>query len=107
METYLDDNEKNAVVAFCQNEVMHRAVKKVLLHTIYRQGVIKPGEPLVEENFVFGLATAVLGGSPTNEQLGAEVSAALKGLTYLQDGFKKLKEVRVEVPKKPKVNPAL
>lgn len=104
---YLNEAEINAIVAFCTNKVQFDAVKKVVMHTITHQGVLKPGEAPEEANWVFGLTTTTIGGSPTNEQLGAELSAATKGLTYMQDGFRRLKDIRVEIPKKAKSNPAL
>lgn len=107
MENYLSDNERAAIISFCANEVMYNAVKKVVTHTITHQGVLVRDEKPIEENWVFGLTTAAMGGSPTNEQLGADLSAAVKGLAYMRDGFEKLKTIRVELPKGKKSNPAL
>lgn len=107
MEKELSDVERNAVVSFCQNVVMFNAVKKVVLHTIYNQGVLIEGAEPEQRNWVFGLAKTSIGGEPSDAQLGEELKACLRGLSYLEDGFKKLKEIKVEIPKKPKVNPAL
>lgn len=107
MENYLSDTERAAIISFCANDVMYNAVKKVILHTITHQGVLVPGEAPLSKNWVFGLTTAQMGGSPTNEQLGAELSAAVKGLAYMEDGFEKLRTIRVQIEKAPKEHPAL
>lgn len=107
MNNYLNDQEKNAVISFRSNQVMFDAVKKVLLHTITHQGTLKEGETPEPTNWVFGIGANTLGSTPTNEQLGEELKASLRGLSFLQDGFKKLGEVQVELPKKEKKNPAL
>ena len=107
MKDILNESESNAVVAFCANVVMYNAVKKVILHTITHQGTLTPGEPAEQKNWVFGIGAGLIGQAVTNEQLGEELKASLRGLGYLEDGFTKLKDVRVEIPKKIKTNPAL
>ena len=107
MYTYLSDSEKNAIISFCQNEMMYRAVKKVVLHTVTHQGTLKANEPVEQTNWVFGIGASSVGGTPSNEQLGEELKASLRGLSYLEDGFQKLHEIQVELPKKLKTNPAL
>jgi len=104
---FLSDAEKNAIISFCQNEVMYRAVKKVVLHTITHQGTLKPDEPAEQTNWVFGVGANTIGSTPSNEQLGEELKASLRGLSYLEDGFKKLHDIQVELPKKVKTNPAV
>ena len=105
--TYLSDTEKNSVISFCQNEVMYRAVKKVVLHTVTHQGTLQPNEPAEPSNWVFGIGANTMGSTPSNEQLGEELKASLRGLSYLEDGFKKLHEIQVPMAKKVKTNPAL
>jgi hypothetical protein len=107
MKDFLTEAESNAVVAFCANVVMYNAVKKVILHTITHQGTLAPGEPAEQKNWVFGIGASTLGTAQTNEALGEELKASLRGLGYLEDGFTKLKDVRVEIPKVRKINPAL
>jgi hypothetical protein len=106
MQEYLNKAEKAAVMSFIGNKTMSEAVKKVVMHTITHQGVLEAGKPAVEANWVFGLAAGSMN-HVTNEQLGEELKATLKGLSYLQEGFKKLYEVSVPAPKESKVNPAL
>ena len=105
--TYLSDAEKNAVISFCQNETMYRAVKKVVLHTVTHQGTLKPDESAEQTNWVFGVGANTMGSTPSNEQLGEELKASLRGLSYLEDCFKKLHEIQVPIAKKAKENPAL
>lgn len=107
MNDYLSEAEKAAVISFRSNTVMLNAVKKVLLHTITNQGTYKKDSAPIETNWVFGIGAGQLGQIPTNEQMGEELKACLRGFSYLQDGFKKLNEVQIDVPKKEKKNPAL
>lgn len=107
MNDFLSEVEKNAIVAFNANTVMSDAVKKVIMHTITHQGTMEAGKPAVETNWVFGLGASQINGVLSNEQMGEELKAALKGLGYLQDGFKKLLEVSVPMAKEKKVNPAV
>lgn len=106
-QDYLNDIEKSAVAAFVSNKQMFDAVRKVLLHTIYNQGTIKPGVQPSETNWAFSLMENGLGGTKDNEQLGMEVRASVAALGYLKSGFDTLQELRTPELKKEKKNPAL
>lgn len=107
MNEYLSESEKSAILAFNANKVMSEAVKKVIMHTITTQGTMSAGFPAVEQNWVYGLGANQINGVLSNELLGEELKASLKGLGYMQDGFKKLLEISVEKPKTIKENKAL
>lgn len=97
---YLNDAEKQQIMAFVSNELMSKAVKKVLLAGIYQQGVA--GEKK-EENWAY----SIVRGAKSDEQIGQEVRAAAQGLSFLANAFEKLLEYKEEPPKKAKSNPAL
>jgi hypothetical protein len=101
---YLSEAEKTLVVSFVKNKATFDAVKKVLLYTIYNQGVVEPGKTPSEMNWVFALAA---GETMSNDQLGHEVRASLAALGYLKGGFETLSAIHIEEPKKAKSNPAL
>lgn len=103
-ENYLSPEEKSLVIAFNQDPKMVEAVKKVLLHTVYHQGVLKAGEPASDKNWAFG----ILNGVETDlQQVGMKLTASLKGLAYLESGFEKLAEFVVQEAPKQKENKAV
>lgn len=98
METfdYLSDLEKEAVVAFCANEVMSEAVRKVLLQHIYSQGTLKAGEaanPL--QNRAFALAQYSTENPVTNDALGMHIRGVWEGVNALEHGYMSLEKVKV------------
>ena len=106
IDSILSDQEKDAIAAFTQNEVLVEAVKKVLLVGIYGNGTLKKGEaadPL--RNFAFG---AVFNRPDiSNEHIGEELRAAMSGINTLETAFQNLlayKPVPVTLP--PKKNSA-
>jgi len=102
-EDYLDEKEQSAVIAFNSNEVMRRAVEKVLLASIFHQGTLKPGDKPNEFNFAFVIAQGV----KSDEQMGQELRAATTALNYLKTGFERLSEIKREEPKAKTKNPAI
>ncbi len=98
-DNYLSPEEKSLVIAFNSGPKMVGAVKKVLLHTIYKQGVLKPGEPAERSNWVFGILNS---DERTDEEVARKLTASLKGLAYLESGFEQLKDFVVHAPIQPK-----
>lgn len=107
MQDYLNDVEIAAAISFRENKVMSAAIRKILMYAATHQGVLTPGALPDPRNWAFGIGALGVNGSPSNEQLGEELKAALKGLNFLESGFEKLNELKVALPKKTKVNPAL
>lgn len=101
---YLDEIEKEKVVAFCTDRKMFEAVRKVLLAPVLHSGVLKKGEVLPEENWAYSIVKL----GKTNEQVGEEVRAVAQGLVFINEGFEKLQEM-VPLDKEPveEGNPAL
>lgn len=94
---YLSDLEKEAVVAFCANEVMAEAVKKVILQHIYSQGTLKAGveaNPL--QNRAFALAQYATENPMTNDVIGQHLRGVWEGVNALETGYHALSKVKVE-----------
>jgi len=105
-EHYLNQEEKDLVISFNTNTKMFDAVKKVLLHTVYNQGVLKAGEKAEATNWVFGVLD---GTEKTDAEIALKLTSSLRGLAYLESGFKRLEEFKAPVDevKKKKDNPAI
>lgn len=105
---FLTQNELDRVKRFANSDTFN-AVKKVLLHAIYNQGVIKKGEEIQDRNFIYGLYMDDMGRvfQKSSEDLGKEVKAIIEGVSFLENGLKAIKSL-AEEPKKvePKPNEA-
>ena len=100
---YLSDKDKAYIMAFTKNQGMMDAVQKVLLATVYHQGVAVADDNPTQYNFAFNIVQGV----KSNEQLGEELRASVTALNYIRAGFERLSEVQDDAPKKKKENPAL
>jgi len=97
MNDQLTDLEKAKVVAFCADEVMSGAVKKILLAGIYSHGVIEKGlvhNPL--QNGAFSLVSLAPTNPIPNEEIGAQLRAQWAGLNALENAFNVLESVKLE-----------
>jgi len=95
---FLTKDEKNLLRKFAKDEKLFKVVKKVLLASIYNQGVIKKGEEPDERNFAVGMYMDKLGNvfKKTNEELGTELKAVLEGLMHLQIGLKNIEQYGID-----------
>lgn len=85
IDSILDDAEKDKLQAFADDQVMQRAVKKLLLIGIYYNGTLKEGEqPNPTRNFAITLAMTA---EKSNEQLGADLRGTNEGIIRLEQGF--------------------
>jgi hypothetical protein len=98
MNEFLNDLEKAKIEAFCTDEAMYEAVKKVLFAVIYNDGVITDGK-LNQKNGAFQLIANSYStdGKITNEELGASLRAKFEGVHTVLDGFDKLKMVKTDI----------
>jgi len=95
MKEYLTDLEVAKVEAFCTDEVMYEAVKKVLLQGIYSHGVISKGhkhDPL--QNAAFNLASLSVQNPIPDAELGANIRGMWAGVNYLKNGFDTLDRIK-------------
>lgn len=93
----LTDIEKQKIIAFNQDEEMVEAVRKVLLATIYGNGVLKKGQdanPL--KNGALALAARTVKGEVimSNELLGEDLRGLAQGVYLLESGFVELAKVK-------------
>lgn len=107
---FLNDLEVTKVEAFCADEVMFEAVKKVLLQSIYSQGTLKPGQPADPlKNRAFHLVQLATQNPIPDEQLGAHLRGIWEGVNALESGFEALEGYKTPAPEKnePEDNPAV
>lgn len=88
---YLTDEEILNIEAFCSNEKMYEAVKKVILASIYSHGVLEAGQ---KHNPLQNRAMALVGGDVDNEKLGSQVRAWWEGINAVENGYKDLKKIK-------------
>jgi len=100
MKDYLSDLEVVKIEAFCADEEMYEAVKKVLLAGLYTHGVPKKGKkhnPLL--NGAFSLV-ALAGENPIPDaELGAHLRGTWFGINALENGYKELLKIKSEKKK--------
>lgn len=98
MKDLLTDLEIVKIEAFCADEAMFDAVKKVLLAGLYTHGVPTKGkkhDPLL--NGAFALV-ALAGDNPIpDEQLGAHLRGTWFGINALENGYRTLKTIKSNV----------
>ena len=102
----LSDLEVVKVEAFCADEVMFEAVKKVLLQSIYSQGTLKAGEAA---NPLKNRALVLVGGDYDDAALGGRLRALWEGVNALESGFDALEGYKTPAPEKDEAedNPAI
>lgn len=98
LEQLLTDREKEAISSFINNEVMFKAVKKVVLSSIYFDGTIrKEGIPHPMKNW----ATALVNDPTISDvKLGKMLKSGVAGMQLLEEGFAKLARFDKKKPKK-------
>ena len=111
IKSYLSDQEHQAIERFVADSVMLEAVKKVLMESVYSQGVLKDGQPCDPSmNYAFALASRKKTQgftSLTNEQIGADLCAVWEGTNLVGCGFAELEKFKkIDEPKKIGSNPA-
>ena len=106
---YTKDEIAN-IEAFCNNENMYNAVKKVILACIYGHGTIVKDEPKPDplRNGAFALASLAIQNPIPDEVLGQHIRGQFAGINALELGFNELKTIKAEKEKpKEKVNPGI
>jgi len=93
--SYLNENEIAQIEAFCKNEEMFEAVRKVMLQGIYFHGVNVKGQksnPLV--NGAFSLVSLSPNNPIPNEEIGAQLRAQWAGINALESAVNNLKKIK-------------
>lgn len=90
LDTILDDAEKGALEIFASNATAVRAVKKMLLASVYHNGTLAAGkEPMPLRNAALSLAMNQMT-EYSNEHLGADLRALASGVSQIEMGFDKI-----------------
>jgi hypothetical protein len=93
VNSILSENEQKAVIQFNGSEVMREAVKKILLAGLYRNGVMRAGQPSdALRNAAFGVVAGNT--SYNNEELGADLRALWQGINALELAFNEISKFR-------------
>ena len=94
----LNDLEVAKIEAFCKDEAMFEAVKKILFAILYSDGVVKKDEKLNQRNGAFSLIANAYSEnkSITNDELGAQLRAKFEGVHTILNGFDQLKSIKKE-----------
>lgn len=98
MKDFLTELEISKVEAFCADDVMFEAVKKVLLQGIYSQGVIQKGykhDPL--QNAAFNLASLAVQNPIPDAELGANIRGMWSGVNYLHNAMTDLEKIKSDL----------
>ena len=102
----LNDIEKDAVMAFLENQTMSGAVKKMLLYGIYYNGTLKAGEPANPlKNFAIALAGQQRG-SHTDAEIGQDLRAVVEGIRLLEQSYEEMTKIKRDEKPKKKINDA-
>lgn len=100
---FLNDQEVTKVEAFCADEVMFEAVKKVLLQSIYSQGTLQAGvEAYPLKNRAFHLVQLATTNPIPDAELGAHLRGIWEGVNALESGFTELETYKTPAPAKGK-----
>lgn len=105
---FLNELERAAIISFNSNPVMVEAVKKVLLSTVYHQGVMKPGvQSASMTNWALHIVQEARDGENSDAVIGQRLRASAEGLNFVEAGFMKLREIKAEEKKEKPAHKAL
>ena len=93
--SYLTKKEILDIEAFCKNEEMFEAVRKVMLQGIYFHGVNVKGQksnPLI--NGAFSLVSLSPQNPIPNEEIGAQLRAQWAGINALESAMNNLQKIK-------------
>ncbi len=104
----LNEIEKGKIIAFCEDKVMFEAVRKHLLAGLYSTGVLLPGQPAdARTNWAFQLVWGrngevvdpntkqLVAVTPhTNEQLGADLRAVVRGIQLVEGAWEEMASIK-------------
>jgi len=91
MEDILTEAQKVKIEVAFKDEELVDGMKKVILNTIYSQGVLKKG---VKHNSFKNRAFALIADNVDNAQLGSNIKAWFEGVNALEAGFHELGKIK-------------
>ncbi len=112
VDEIMNEVEQAKLIAFKEDRVMFDAVKKFILYHIFSEGTARKGHPIqADRNWALSLAFSSINpqGIPrSDEELGSDLRAFVKGINTVESGFKELETLtKKETPEENKENPAL
>lgn len=85
------------IEAFCKDEPMFEAVRKILLQTLYMHGVVEKGKPVDPlTNGAFNLVSLAIENPMTDEVLGQHLRGMWSGINSLQVAYDALPLIKSE-----------
>lgn len=99
MNEYLTELQKAKIEAFCADEEMFEAVRKVMLQGLYTHGTVAYNytpDPL--QNAAFHLASLAVNNPIPDEQIGANVRAMFAGINALENAYQTLISIKTDKP---------
>ncbi len=95
MKEYLTELEIEKIEAFCKDEVLFEAVRKVILQSIYTHGTVKLGyKPNPLYNGAFSLASLSMTNPIPDEIVGQHLKAMWAGVNAMENAFKDLESLK-------------
>lgn len=96
----LNEMETDKVIAFAKDKFQFEAVKKYILATAYKHGIVERGLPYNGRvNFALNLAwRATQGVTCTDKELGQNLRALTYATQLVESGFKELAELKKPEP---------
>lgn len=95
MKDHLSELEILKIETFCKDEVMFDAVKKVILQSIYIQGVNIPDKaPNSLKNGAFSMVSLSTNNPIPDEVIGQQLRAQWAGVNALEVGMNELKNIK-------------
>ena len=105
---YLNEQEVVKIEAFCKDEVLFDAVKKVLLKTLYNSGTVEKEKKVDIRNSAFNFIANPANSEASNEKVGENLRALFAGVQEIANGFAELKTIKKKVKvKEEKENKAI
>jgi len=96
LDIFLDEQEQTHLRQFADNPTLVEAVRKLLLFSIYNNGVLKKGEKAdPRKNFLLSITNRR---GVTDEELGREARAAAEGISALEFGFESINLFKTPIP---------
>lgn len=106
LDTFLSQEEKDAVAVLAANPLLLGALKKIMLADVHFKGVLRKNiAPDPTRNAA--IAFAFNGANKSNEDLGADIRAFAEGVRLVESGFDRIEKLKKgPAPADKKGNPA-
>lgn len=97
LNSFLSENERNALIQFNGSDVMREAVKKLLLGVLYSNGRMTPNDPSnLTRNGAFAFVSQ---GIHTDEEIGHDLHTLWEAARMVENAFTDIKNFNQEAEK--------